>query len=63
MSKFCGLALENLIIIFKQKEIRVPFKCEEYLYLTYGEDWQTPNRDYIWEEDTTNFKTLNYKSK
>ena len=50
-------------IIFKEKEIRVPLKCEEYLYLTYGEDWQTPNRNYIWEEDTTNLKTLNYKSK
>ena len=50
-------------IIFKQKEIRVPLKCEEYLQLTYGEDWQTPNRGYIWEEDTTNLKAFNYKSK
>ena len=50
-------------IIFKQKEIRVPLKCEEYLQLTYGEDWQTPNRDFNWEEDTTNLKALNYKLK
>ncbi len=50
-------------IIFKQKEIRVPIKSEEYLKLTYGEDWRTPNRDYIWEEDTANLKAFNYKSK
>jgi len=55
--------MSTKIIIFKQKEIRVPLKCEEYLRLTYGEDWQTPNRDFIWEEDTANLKAFNYKSK
>ena len=50
-------------IIFKQKEIKVPIKSEEYLKLTYGKGWQTANRDYIWEEDTTNLKAFNYKSK
>lgn len=50
-------------IVFKQKEIRVPVKSEEYLKLTYGDDWQIANRDYIWEEDTTNLKAFKYKSK
>lgn len=50
-------------IIFKKKEIRVPLKCEKYLQLTYGEDWHIPNRDYIWEKDTTNLKVFDYKSK
>ena len=50
-------------IIFKQREVRVPLKSEEYLQLTYGEDWQTPNTDYNWEEDTNNLKGFDYKSK
>ena len=46
-------------ITFRDKDIVVPQDSEEYLRLTYGNDWKIPNKDYIWEEDTYNLKEMN----
>ena len=45
-------------IIFKDHELNVPFNCEEYLRLTYGEEWRKPNKEYVWEKDTFNLKNF-----
>ena len=39
---------------FKGYDLNVPINSDEYLRLTYGDDWKTPNRDYVWEKDTHN---------
>jgi len=39
---------------FKGYDLNVPINSGEYLRLTYGDDWKTPNRDYVWETDTHN---------
>lgn len=44
--------------IFKGYELNVPINSDEYLRLTYGDDWKTPNREYVWETDTCNLKVF-----
>lgn len=46
-------------ISFRERDLNVPFNCNEYLRLTYGEDWMTPNQNYKWEVDTKNLKSDN----
>tara|TARA_B100000787_G_C16186389_1_gene294905 strand:+ start:1760 stop:2179 length:420 start_codon:yes stop_codon:yes gene_type:complete len=37
--------------VFKGYELNVPIDSDEYLRLTYGDDWKTPIREYAWETD------------
>tara|TARA_B100001057_G_C22869233_1_gene957988 strand:+ start:8138 stop:8866 length:729 start_codon:yes stop_codon:yes gene_type:complete len=43
-------------IDFKGHEVMAPIDSEEYLRLTYGDNWKIPNKDYIWEQDTFNLE-------
>ena len=36
----------------------MPFNSNEYLRLTYGEGWMTPNQNYQWEVGTKNLKSV-----
>ena len=36
------------------KMIPVPRDYEQVLEMTYGEDWRTPKKDYVWHEDAKN---------
>ena len=33
------------------KSVNVPFKSREYLLFKYGENWETPNRDWAYEKN------------
>ena len=43
-------------IEYKEIALQVPINSEKYLELTYGLDWKTPKKDYIWYEDACNLK-------
>ena len=43
-------------IQYKEIILQVPINSEKYLELTYGSDWKTPKKDYIWYEDASNLK-------
>tara|TARA_B110000259_G_C14027025_1_gene405099 strand:- start:2214 stop:2936 length:723 start_codon:yes stop_codon:yes gene_type:complete len=45
-------------ISFRKRVLTVPSNCNEYLRLTYGEDWMKPNQNYKWEVDTKNLKSI-----
>ena len=49
---------EFTTFVFKGCELNVPINSDEYLRLTYGDDWKTPNREYAWETDTCNLKVF-----
>ena len=48
--------LEFKAIGFRGNEGIGPIDSEEYLRVTYGNDWKIPNKDYVWEEDTFNLE-------
>tara|TARA_B100000780_G_scaffold269934_1_gene229234 strand:- start:3338 stop:4063 length:726 start_codon:yes stop_codon:yes gene_type:complete len=48
--------LEFKEIDFRGNEVTVPIDSEEYLRITYGDDWRIPNKDYVWEKDTFNLE-------
>ena len=55
----CSYPLELLKfkqILFRGHELVVPIDSEEYLRLTYGDDWRIPNRNYDWKNDTFNLE-------
>ena len=39
---------------FKGKTIHLPKHKEKILELTYGEKWEIPNKNYIWEDEAKN---------
>ena len=39
---------------FKGKTIHLPQHKEKILKLTYGEKWEIPNKNYIWEDEAKN---------
>ena len=39
---------------FKGKTIQLPQHKEKILELTYGEKWEIPNKNYIWEDEAKN---------
>ena len=43
-------------IKYKGIVLKVPINSEKYLEITYGSDWKTPKKDYIWYEDASNLK-------
>jgi len=43
-------------IKFKELELEIPKDSNEYLRLCYGDNWRTPNKKFIWENDTYNLK-------
>ena len=43
-------------IQYKGITLQVPINSEKYLEITYGPDWKTPKKDYIWYEDACNLK-------
>ena len=43
-------------IEYKGMTFKVPINSEKYLETTYGLDWKTPKKDYIWYEDASNLK-------
>lgn len=59
--KYIGSEYDNALMSFQECEFRnrsiiVPKNSEEYLRLTYGNDWKRPNKEYVWENDTHNLK-------
>ena len=56
---YIGYSYPIEILVFKEIEykgitLQVPINSEKYLELTYGLDWKTPKKDYIWYEDADN---------
>ena len=45
------------------KKLRIPKDYEEYLAQTYGDDWSTPNRDFIWYRDAKNIASEESKGR
>jgi len=41
-------------ISYKGIKLQVPIDSEKCLELTYGKQWRTPKKDYIWYEDASN---------
>jgi phosphorylcholine metabolism protein LicD len=41
-------------IIYKNYLIKVPDKPERTLEYTYGVNWRSPNKEYVWHEEATN---------
>tara|TARA_B110000008_G_scaffold279890_1_gene329388 strand:+ start:349 stop:1098 length:750 start_codon:yes stop_codon:yes gene_type:complete len=48
---------------FKGYTINVPINSDEYLRLTYGDDWKTPKKDFVWETDVRNLTVFDHKNK
>lgn len=56
--------LENLgTTIFNGKTIPVPNDSAQYLEDTYGADWRTPKKDYVWYEEAENLKIFDETDK
>ena len=56
---YIGYSYPVELLVFKEIEykeiaLQVPINSEKYLELTYGLDWKTPKKDYIWYEDASN---------
>ena len=49
------------IIEYAGMEIPVPFDSEACLQHTYGKDWKTPKKNYIWYEEADNLINLRMK--
>ena len=43
-------------IEYEGMTLQVPINSEKYLEITYGLDWKTPKKDYIWYKDASNLK-------
>ena len=39
---------------FENETIVIPVETEKYLATTYGEDWQIPNKNFVWNEEAKN---------
>ena len=58
---YFGYSYPTELLVFKEIEykgmtLQVPINSEKYLETTYGLDWKTPKKDYIWYEDASNLK-------
>ena len=58
---YIGYSYPVELMVFKEIEykgmtFKVPINSEKYLETTYGLDWKTPKKDYIWYEDASNLK-------
>ena len=56
---YIGYSYPIELLVFNEIEykgitLQVPINSEKYLELTYGLDWKTPKKDYIWYEDACN---------
>jgi hypothetical protein len=45
-------------INFLDESVPVPIESEQCLALTYGTDWKTPKKDYIWYKEASNLINL-----
>ena len=59
--RYDGYSYPTELLVFKEIEykgiaLQVPINSEKYLELTYGSEWKTPKKDYIWHEDAYNLK-------
>jgi len=59
LMNFTGYNYPHRLMVFKKIKfndvlIQIPVDSEECLKLTYGEDWKTPKKNYIWYEEATN---------
>ena len=48
-------------IKFNDLLVNIPINTDTFLTVTYGKDWQTPKKDYIWYEEAKNLIDLNEK--
>lgn len=46
-------------IKFLQEDVPVPINSEKCLALTYGNEWKTPKKNYIWYNEAQNLAKLN----
>ena len=57
--RYIGYSYPVELLVFNEIEykgitLQAPINSEKYLELTYGADWKTPKKDYIWYEDASN---------
>ena len=56
---YIGYSYPIELLVFKEIEykgiaLQAPINSEKYLEITYGFDWKTPKKDFIWYEDASN---------
>ena len=42
------------VVEYNNTKIKIPFDAEKCLELTYGKDWKTPKKKYVWHEEAEN---------
>jgi hypothetical protein len=50
--------LEIARVNYKGYNIPIPLESDDCLEMTYGKEWKTPNKNYIWYQEAENLRTF-----